>query len=336
MKSRINDVMAFDEVVRAINEGRNLVISSEEGFLAKLPKGSWIGGTSPYSMSSRGGACLPEQAFVQELPPGVKVSGTKLYDVNSISSVYADIPENGFGIILVPAFSEVHTGFALGAPHFAGFGSKPLIGWVTGTQLDKLGKVPAQVFDGVTLQAKTDQALVMYVTLPSNLFADMGIVNIFEPSPKSDVFEFDVSSFEIRDATVNGKKLNFADYLIEKKVDVRWPLIGEYGGAMVNLSFASVDEKTKTVKLLAPVFPGIKYKLAEPMGNYERYLYAFREKIPSFPDGEVAFTCNCVLNYKYGDLDGHKIIELNGPFVFGEVAYQLLNQTLVYLTIHSR
>ena len=46
-----------------------------------------------------------------------------------------------------------------------------------------------------------------------------------------------------------------------------------------------------------------------------------------------SFSCNCVLNYLYAGLEGKKTGEFNGPATFGEIAYQLLNQTLVYLTI---
>lgn len=336
MSKRINGVLDLAQVTQAIKEKRNLVISAEEDFLTKLPAGSWIGGTSPYSMSSQGGACLPQQAFVQELPDFVKSTRNSFYCSESIASVYTDAPPNGFSILLVPAFSEVHTSFAVGAPNFPQFGTKPLIGWVTGTRLENLGKIPAKVFDGATLQSKADLALVMHVELPEDRYTDMGIVNIFEASSTSPEIEFLEDSFEIRDAMINGKKINFADYITANKIDIRWPIVGNYGGALVNLSFASVDNDAKTVKLLAPVFRGVSYKLSSPMGDYEAYLKAFREKIPDLRDGQVAFTCNCVLNYKYGDLDGQKIEELNGPFVFGEIAYQLLNQTLVYITVHQR
>jgi hypothetical protein len=39
------------------------------------------------------------------------------------------------------------------------------------------------------------------------------------------------------------------------------------------------------------------------------------------------------LNYAYADLEGKKTGSFVGPITFGEVAYMLLNQTLVYLSI---
>jgi hypothetical protein len=49
--------------------------------------------------------------------------------------------------------------------------------------------------------------------------------------------------------------------------------------------------------------------------------------------GDVEFSCNCILNYLYGELEGKRTGALKGPMTFGEVAYQLLNQTMVYLKV---
>jgi len=45
------------------------------------------------------------------------------------------------------------------------------------------------------------------------------------------------------------------------------------------------------------------------------------------------FSCNCILNYLYADLAGDKALSITGPATFGEIAYVLLNQTLVYLEL---
>ena len=47
----------------------------------------------------------------------------------------------------------------------------------------------------------------------------------------------------------------------------------------------------------------------------------------------MQFSCNCILNFLFGGLEGQKIGELYGPVTFGEIGYQLLNQTLVVLRI---
>jgi hypothetical protein len=43
-----------------------------------------------------------------------------------------------------------------------------------------------------------------------------------------------------------------------------------------------------------------------------------------------------VLNYLHGSLEGRRTGSLQGPMTFGEIAYQLLNQTLVQITVEPR
>ncbi len=49
--------------------------------------------------------------------------------------------------------------------------------------------------------------------------------------------------------------------------------------------------------------------------------------------GTLLFGCNCILNYLYSALQGQRTGELTGPFTFGEVVYQLLNQDAVFVTL---
>jgi hypothetical protein len=50
---------------------------------------------------------------------------------------------------------------------------------------------------------------------------------------------------------------------------------------------------------------------------------------------DPVFSCNCVLNYVYGRLENERAGRLEGPMTFGEIAFQLLNQTLVHVTISA-
>ena len=58
-----------------------------------------------------------------------------------------------------------------------------------------------------------------------------------------------------------------------------------------------------------------------------------RERLASYPTEGVSFSCNCILNFLFGELEGQSIGALQGPVTFGEIGYQLLNQTLVVLRI---
>jgi hypothetical protein len=76
----------------------------------------------------------------------------------------------------------------------------------------------------------------------------------------------------------------------------------------------------------------MQYKLAKPFaGSYEDAFHTQATQLM----GNTQFACNCVLNYLYSNLEGKHTDNITGPMTFGEVAYVLLNQTLVQLTLQS-
>ncbi|MEL7565826.1 MAG: hypothetical protein AAGU27_13175 [Dehalobacterium sp.] len=74
-------------------------------------------------------------------------------------------------------------------------------------------------------------------------------------------------------------------------------------------------------------------RFARPVSDYAA---SFTEHFQGFEDVKPLFSCNCILNYLYGKLDGKATPPFAGAITFGEVAYQLLNQTLVYAEIISK
>src|SRR5208282_2704103 len=100
--------------------------------------------------------------------------------------------------------------------------------------------------------------------------------------------------------------------------------------AMVNVSLRSVDPQNGRVEFYAPVVSGTEYKLASPVKDY---VSEFEARLKELSPDNVLFSCNCVLNYLYSKLEGHRTGDLVGPITFGEIAFQLLNQTLVYIEI---
>ncbi|WP_027185790.1 DUF6976 family protein [Desulfovibrio inopinatus] len=328
-------IMSIDEVKGLIEKGRILLLSGDEAVLGQLPQGKWIGGTIPYFMSKKhGGISTKEMVFCTDLSDAVESANIIEYNENSLAKVYSEAPEDGFCFVLIPALSQTHLTFALNAPNYKDFGVRPLIGWITGVHLDDLGKVAPKVINGETGKFLEDAALVMQAKLPQGKAADIGIINLFEQGD-GDILTFPQDGFSATDVFVNGEKQNFAEYLTKNNFDTKLPLVADYYGASVNISFQAVDTDAGEVKFYAPVFSSIRYKHAKPVGDY---VNEFTEKLKSecgLDENRLLFSCNCILNYLYSELEGKKTDPMVGPITFGEIAYQLLNQTLVYLEIHD-
>lgn len=326
-------LLTIDEVKELISQGKRLSLAGDEETLKQLPRGKWIAGTIPYFMAERGGEQTREKIFVMQLPDYVIDAKVVSYTEATIPKVFSDAPADGFSLIIIPASSDIHLSFALNAPKYKDFATRPLIGWISGMHLDDLGKISAKVLNGETGELFEDTAVVMHATLPEDKYADIGIVNIFKQGD-GETIQFLEDGFIHAEALINGEKQNLAEYITEKKLDIRLPLVADYFGAMINVSFQKVDEESdpKTVHFYAPVFQGQKYRQAQ---DVEDYVKIFLSQVPTESEN-IIFACNCILNYLYSELEGKKTGEWSwGPMTFGEVAYQLINQTLAYLSVHD-
>lgn len=305
------------------------VVSGDEGLLSQLPKGNWIGGTIPYLMTDeKGGLTTRDRLLVQQLPHDEQAqSRVSVYDETTIARIPEDEPANGYTFLMIPAFSDVHLAYGKDAPTFKNIFSHPIFGWVTGIHLDELGKKKPKVFNGRTGEAYADKAIGLHVPLPEGKTAVVDIVNIFERSDGPDI-RFQEDGFTVTDSLIDGKRTNFARWLTEQKVDTQLPLMADYDGALINVSIQKVDPEAGKVSLYAPVFKDRTYRVAKPVPDYVQAFKAATSRMS--PD--VPFACNCVLNYVYGKLEGTQA-GLPGPFTFGEIAYQLLNQTMVYCDV---
>ncbi len=322
-------LLNIEEACQEIQRGKVLWIAADEEVLKQLPTGNWIGGSIPYFMAQQGGETARDKVFLTELPSGLATRAQiKFYDSQHIQNVMTDAPEDGFSIIMIPAFSDVHMSYGKDAPMYEDMFLKPIVGWVTGIHLDDLGKVQPVVFNGSTGETSHDKAIVMHITLKPNKVAHVGIVNT-QIQGDGDTFKFPAAGFSASECLINDEPGNLADYLLEHKIDTQLPLVADYSGAMINVSIQAVDEENKTVSFYAPVFEKVEYRLAKPLSDY---MGEFQSQLPDF-SGNVIFSCNCVLNYLYLGLEGKKTASITGPMTFGEVAYQLLNQTMVYMSI---
>ena len=131
---------------------------------------------------------------------------------------------------------------------------------------------------------------------------------------------------------INGQKWNFAEYISQNKIDTKLPLVADYCGAMINTSFQSVDQAAKKVNFYAPVFKGMEYKLADPVGDY---VTSFCPKDAFWIKWQNRFRLQLYTKLSLPELEGKHTGDVTGPFTFGEIAYQLLNQTMAYVAIED-
>ncbi len=318
----------IEAVVRMLESGKKLVLAGEEALLRRVPKGQWIGGTIPYFMGESGGVTTRDLIYVDEIPASAVGARISIYETDNIHLVATATPDNGYTVLIIPAFSQLHEKYALEALSFDNMFLRVVAGWISGIHLDDLGKASPLVFDGTTGQSMNDKGVAVHIELPSNQQAQLGVVNIFEPGA-GDEIEFGASGFSTKECVVNGVRREFIDYVNENKLDTRLPLVANYMGTHVNVSIQSLDGGI--AKFYAPVFEGVKYRWAKPVGSYPEH---FTGAIPAAL-ARPAFSCNCILNYLYGKLENRRTGNLTGPMTFGEIGYQLLNQTLVYVSVQN-
>lgn len=325
-----NELLRIADAAARIQQGKYLSIAGDEAALAQLPRGHWIGGTIPYFMSAAGGCASRDKVFVTELPVHGDKPRLRLCDLDALPMICHNAPDNGFTLLILPAFSQAHERFAHDGPNYEDMYMKPLVGWIAGVHLDDLGKRTPKVFLGETGEMSDHLAVVMDVPLPPEKLARIDIVNLFKQG-NGDAITFTETGFSAERCLINGQPANLADYLTSRQIDTRLPLVADYCGAMINVSFKAVVAAEHRVDFYAPVFPGQIYKIAAPVADY---IGAFKAAMPAAVPG-LTFSCNCILNYLYSNLEGQRTDGVVGPITFGEIAYQLLNQTLVYLSIEG-
>lgn len=321
-------MMGVVEAATKIRAGQCLSIAGDEQLLRQLPAGRWVGGTIPYFMGEDGGQTTRDRLFVAELPVIGSTPSIRMYDEMGLPQVCVDGPENGFTLIVIPAFSSVHTSFAREAPQYEEMFMKPLIGWVSGIHLDDIGHAKPLVVNGETLEFSAAHAVAMHVPLPADHMAHVDIINVCTQGNGARL-RFPDSGFSADQCTVDGRPERLAAYVERMKIDTRLPLVADYSGALVNVAIKGMDKDSGVVDFYAPIFNDVEYRFAAPVDDY---VQAFETQLQSRQQ-QSAFACNCVLNYLYLGLEGKKVSNMLGPMTFGEIAYQLLNQTLVYLWV---
>jgi hypothetical protein len=325
-------LVTLEVASRMVQEGLPLMFAGDEALLRALPRGTWIGGTIPYFMAEYGGCQTGQRLFVTRLPAPIRQAQARLYQPDELKRIPADYPANGASFIIMPAGSPSLMNFAQNGSSWKGLFDRPLVGWVSGVDLARVGTDKAKVFDGSTGAVSEDAAVVLHAQLPDDLMAKVDIINLFTQG-QGEAITFPRDGFEVGDCFVDGKPHNLARFIAERQLDTRLPLVADYLGAMVNVAIQKVDAVASTVSFFGPVSTGVTYRFAKPLE--EDYAVAFQREL-SARNVTPVFACNCILNYLYCGLDGRTTGTMVGPFTFGEIAWVLLTQTMVYLEFAPR
>ncbi len=326
MKSQL---YTLEEVIAFIKQGFVLSVAGDENILKQLPLGNWIGGTIPYFMDSDKGKLNTDLIFVNRLTVQDNSFKILAYNEENISNIVTDSYGNGYTLIIIPPFQKVLENYALQAEDLDGIYNNPIVGWAAGTDLNS-NDIP-KTFNGLTGETYEDKAIAIHVELPENQFAQLDIVNIFDTDKNTDEIKFYSDSFEVSSCMINGKDTNFAEYILANNIDTKFPLTADYSGASINVSIKEVNSESEKVSFFAPVFKSKTYHFSKPLDNY---VQRFENQTKELSE-DSEFSCLCILNYVYGELENKTIANFTGPATFGEVAYLLLNQTLVTLNINE-
>jgi hypothetical protein len=272
-----------------------------------------------------------DRVFVTDITDLAEKAEVRSYSADELTDIGSDYPENGFTVLNIPGLSPLHQTFACEVRKYSGVFNSPLYGWITGVHVSEIGKRAPKTFAGDGT-AHDNRAAAMHVTLPEGKAAKIDIINLFDQGDGAEI-EFTAEGFEASgDCLIDGKPTNFASYVAANGIDTRLPLVADYNGAMINVSLRDLDASAGKASFFAPVFRGVKYKFAKSVLDYVKEV---NRRLAATDADRVAFSCNCILNYLYAGLEGKRSGSVVGPMTFGEIAYMLLNQTLVYVSIES-
>jgi len=331
-KKVIRKTYTFNEVVEFINNGKILSLAADEQLLKKLPKGNWIGGTIPYFMDTEMGKFSKELIFVDDLTEFAVNFKIAKYNKNTIKNIISDSFINGFTVLIIPYESETVEEFSINSLKYENIYQNPIVGFIAGTDLSNLGKVKAKIYSGNDLTFSEEEGIAIHIGIDSKKIASTEIINLNEINTNSPTIIFPKTSYEQSDCIINGEPDNILSYLTKINYTSGLPLIANFQGALINRDIKVKNIKNNSISFFSPLFKDEKYYLAKPVDDY---LNLFEKTLNKIDISNIAYSVLCVSYYGLANLEGKKI-PFAGPFTFGEIAYQLLNQTLVYLKIMNK
>ncbi len=315
-------LFTLSEVSSMIRAGKKLLLAGDAKLLSQLPKGDWIGGSTPFFiLYPEHRVASYDKVFVHQLPDYITGSVIREYDESNIHNIFNDGPQNGFTVLIMPFNSPVSVEYAKNATDYPNFAAHPVCGWLAGQPLEIIMTEKSYSASGIEANVYSDRAVAMHVSLPESKYAEIHIFNPYKQG-NGDSISFDYSSMSLKDAIINGKRRNFAEYLREIGYDMQMPFVADYSGAMINVVCCGIGEDE--VQMSAPVFKSVEYRIATIDDIITK---------PCLVDDRIVFSVTCIGNYIQPDICAQYLKKMNGPVVYGEIAYQQVGQTTVYVTI---
>jgi hypothetical protein len=299
-----------------IGEGLYLILAGERETLQQLPAGNWMAGSTPsYVSSGQPGEIAKNQLYVNQVPEYAVNVEIKTYDAENLRHIFTEGPDNGFTVLLLPFASEILREYALHAFDYENFGLVPLIGWVAGTGNTWESLQTDVVMYGPDATAHLNKAIVMHVGLPADKYAEIHIHSPFKIHSDVTVV-FDENTVAPQEALINGERQNLREYMIRHNINFQYPLIVNLAGINICVTFNYDASQLTTMTAL---FKGVNYHFSEP-----------DTQVWEIPQDRIYALC-CL--YYIINPDPEKLSQMTGPVTYGEIAYQMVTQSVVYLTI---
>lgn len=327
-----NKLYSKQEVIDFIEAGRVMMLSGSEQALAGLPKGKWIAGTSPYFMDGVG-KCNEEKIFVDDFTLIAKNSKVATYDKNTIQNIAKNGFKNGFVLVTMPIETDVYYTFSDNSLEYEGMFDNPVVGYVACMRMDQYGKVKSKTASGIDGQLSEELASVLYVELPDHLAARTEIMNFDTIDEETPTIVFPKTSFVQSDCLIDGKPGNISDYFehtVKPKLGGYTQLITSQNGALINRDPKVVNCETGETSFYSSIYAGDEYHLVK---NGADYFAMFNDTLKA-KKADIATCISCVSYFFGGNFTDRSIVK-NGVYAFGEIAYQILNKTIVTLEIDN-
>ncbi len=331
-----NKLYNKESVVKLIEEGHVMLLSGSDKTLAGLPKGKWVAGTTPYFMDGVG-KVDEENIFVDDFTDIAKDAKIEVFDSNNIHEIAKKGYANGFIVMSLPIDTDIYFEFSTNSLEYEDIYNNPVVGFVACCNFNdygNFGQLKTFVGSGLDGQLYPDKAVALYVELPDNMAARAEIINLDTIDESTSKVVFPKTSFFQSDCTIDGKPGNIADYfenVVKPKMGGKGytQMITSQNGALINRDTKVVDIKKGEVSFFSPAYEGDEYYLVKPGTDY---LKLFNEAIKSKGDSNIAACFSCISYFFGGSFEGRTICQ-NGCYAFGEIAFQLLNKTIVTLEI---